>query len=295
MGSGLIAREPRTHRSWLALCTGLVLAVCFALSAAPAMAATDWDGDGSTDSDCAPLDPAVHPGAADKPDLAFEDTNCDGIDGDKANAMFVTLGGDDGAPGTLTNPKHTINAAITAAAASDPKKDVYVAGGNYSESVNLADGVGVYGGYEPITGLRNAVQVTSITGSPAAQATGENVVLQLLTLNGQADASRNAYGLRALPNGATPSRLVLEKVTAKGLAAAAGADGAAGPNGAAGLAGNNGGGGPCLSGPARLGPGGFGGAGGSGGNNAGGATGATGGTVGSAFGGTGGGLLGTVL
>src|SRR3954454_14924382 len=114
----------------------------FAVSAASA-ARPDFDGDGSTSNDCAPLAPAVHPGAADKPDLAFEDTNCDGIDGDKANAIFVTLGGDDGAPGTLTNPKHTISAAIAAAAASDPKKDVYVAGGNYGESVDLADGVGV--------------------------------------------------------------------------------------------------------------------------------------------------------
>src|SRR3954471_11115607 len=120
MGSGLIAREPRTHRSWLALCTGLVLAVCFALSAAPAIAATDWDGDGSTDSDCAPLDPAVHPGAAAKPDLAVENTHCEGIGGEKTNAIFLPRGGDAGAPGPLTTPNHTINAATAAAAASDP-------------------------------------------------------------------------------------------------------------------------------------------------------------------------------
>src|SRR3954468_1051035 len=131
MGSGLIAREPRAHRSWLALCTGLVLAVCFALSAAPAFAATDWDGDGSTDSDCAPLDPAVHPGAADKPDLAFEDTNCDGIDGDKANAIFVTpTAANNNGIGSITSPKATLNGtnpsslgAIAAAKAAN--KDVY--------------------------------------------------------------------------------------------------------------------------------------------------------------------------
>ena len=29
------------------------------------------------------------PGAADKPDLGFVDSNCDGIDGDKAAALFV--------------------------------------------------------------------------------------------------------------------------------------------------------------------------------------------------------------
>src|SRR3954471_6259240 len=104
----------------------------FAVSAASA-ARPDFDGDGPQTTpgkiDCAPLDPAVHPGAVDKPDLNFEDTNCDGIDGDLSKAVFVALSGDDNAPGTLTNPKRTINAAITAANAANPKKDVYIAGG----------------------------------------------------------------------------------------------------------------------------------------------------------------------
>ena len=43
----------------------------------------DWDNDGfPAPADCRPLDPAVFPGAPDKPDLTFEDTNCDGIDGE---------------------------------------------------------------------------------------------------------------------------------------------------------------------------------------------------------------------
>src|SRR4051812_2311616 len=76
----------------------------FAVSAA--WAAPDYDGDGPKTTpgkaDCAPLDPNVHPGALDKPDLSFADTNCDGIDGDKAKAIFVALGvGNDAAPGTL--------------------------------------------------------------------------------------------------------------------------------------------------------------------------------------------------
>src|SRR4051794_7449998 len=221
MGSGLLALDARKYGRWLALCTGLVVAICFALSAGPALAATDWDGDGYTDADCAPLDPAVHPGAVDKPDLAFEDTNCDGIDGDKSKAIFVTLGGNDGAPGTLTNPKRTINAAVTAAATAG--KDVYVAGGDFVESVNLADNVGIYGGYEPITGKRAPEQVTTIKGAPAALALGDRgVVLELLTLAGQQDGSGNAYGLRAVNNGTTPSSVLLEKVTAAAAAAGGG-------------------------------------------------------------------------
>src|SRR5204863_5247093 len=148
--------------------------------------------------DCNNLDPAVHPGAVDKPDLNFEDTNCDGVDGDLSKAVFVALSGDDNAPGTLTNPKRTINAAITAANAANPKKDVYIAGGTYNEAVNLVSNISLYGGYEPITGKRDAAQVVTIQGAPAALAQGDTgVVLQFLTLRGTPDGSGNSYGLRA--------------------------------------------------------------------------------------------------
>jgi hypothetical protein len=58
-----------------------------------ATAAPDYDGDGFSAGDCGPLDPAVHPGAADAPDLAFEDLDCDGIDGSAAGAFFVSTTG----------------------------------------------------------------------------------------------------------------------------------------------------------------------------------------------------------
>src|SRR5690348_4362462 len=42
----------------------------------------------------------------------FEDTNCDGIDGDVAKAVFVdAAGGQDTGPGTRDQPKKTISAA----------------------------------------------------------------------------------------------------------------------------------------------------------------------------------------
>src|SRR5262245_30422496 len=44
----------------------------------------DKDGDGvADDKDCAPNDKTIRPGAPDRPDLAFVDSNCDGIDGDE--------------------------------------------------------------------------------------------------------------------------------------------------------------------------------------------------------------------
>ena len=98
-------------------------------------AAPDYDGDGFTTDDCAPLDPAVHPGVADKPDLSFEDTNCDGIDGDLGKAIFVSKLGvqDDSGTGTKDNPLYTIDAGVIKAKAANPDKDVYVAGGTYTE------------------------------------------------------------------------------------------------------------------------------------------------------------------
>jgi Protein of unknown function (DUF1565) len=107
----------------------VVLAVVTAATwPAPAVAAPDWDGDGAADTDCRPLDPAVHPAATDHPDLAFEDMNCDGIDGDKDGAYFVQPSGDDNNVGTFNAPFKTIQKAISSAIAS-PTKSIYVATG----------------------------------------------------------------------------------------------------------------------------------------------------------------------
>ncbi len=104
-----------------------------ALSGA-ALAALDYDGDGAVDDDCKPYDSAVAPGKPDRPDLLFEDTNCDGVDGDESKAIFVsTTAGNDAGSGTKANPKKTIQAGINIAASFNPVKDVYIAGGIYNE------------------------------------------------------------------------------------------------------------------------------------------------------------------
>jgi hypothetical protein len=43
--------------------------------------------------DCDDANAAIHPGAADAPDLSFVDSNCDGIDGDESQAVFVATTG----------------------------------------------------------------------------------------------------------------------------------------------------------------------------------------------------------
>ena len=113
----------------------------------------DTDGDKYPDAqDCAPTDPAINPGAADLPDLSFVDSNCDGIDGTEAKAVFVSAFGNDAAPGTRAAPKREINAAVAIAAAND--RYVLATDGSYGRVV-AATGVAIYGGYDRTTWARS--------------------------------------------------------------------------------------------------------------------------------------------
>ena len=226
--------------------------------------ASDYDGDGSsTPADCNDFDAAIHPGAVDKPDFAFEDTNCDAIDGDVNKAIFVDGGGGlDTRSGTKDFPKKTISNAIVAAKAAG--KDVYVAAGTYAEALTLDTGVSIYGGYTPTFAARSTVEPTTVTAIPqAALADGKTgITLQLLTLVGGAATAAtggNSYGLRVLNN----AKVALDHVTATGGAAIAGSAGGVGATGSNGNSGTVGGNGSCGGG-AGTGP-----AGGTGANNGG--------------------------
>ena len=112
----------------------------------------DSDGDGATDAeDCRPADPAIRPGAPDLPDLAFVDSNCDGIDGTEQNAIFVSPEGKDTNPGTREQPKREIQSAVETASGNG--KVVLAASGRY-RGVAARSGVGIYGGYDPKTWKR---------------------------------------------------------------------------------------------------------------------------------------------
>jgi hypothetical protein len=184
----------------------------------------DADGDGYPDAqDCAPNDHTIHPGAPDLPDLAFVDSNCDGIDGTEANAVFASPAGSDANPGTRAAPKRQIDAAVAAAAASG--RYVLAAAGTYG-SVEAQKDVGVYGGYDEADwSRRGTTSITRIVGIPqGVRATGATgVVLQLLTVHADSPGTpgSSAYGIRA--TGA--SQLTLQRVTVTAGAGAAGADG----------------------------------------------------------------------
>ncbi|MBP9825742.1 MAG: putative metal-binding motif-containing protein [Thermoanaerobaculia bacterium] len=98
--------------------------------------------------DCNDSDPAIHPAAADDPDAAFLDRNCDGIDGDVARAAFVAPSGTDGTGCSLASPCKTVGHG-TAVAAADPLRDqVYVRAGTYTEILQPPTGVAIFGGYD---------------------------------------------------------------------------------------------------------------------------------------------------
>ena len=216
----------------------------------PPAGSVDTDGDGYPDNvDCSPRDPNVHPGAPDLPDPQFVDSNCDGIDGTAAGAIFVSPIGDDANPGTQTAPKRTFAAAMLAAAAAG--KDVCATLGTYTERLDLQNGVSVYGAYSSDWTTRG-MGVTRVTGVAEASSTVGAVAvgisapttLQFVTLAPGAppQPGGSSYGLR----GVDSPGLRLEYVTAL---AAPGADGASGQSGVPGRAGGAGGDGTAPGGP----------------------------------------------
>lgn len=110
----------------------------------------DSDGDGvdSCGGDCDEANPTIHPGAKDV---------CDGVDSDCAgggdpvgcNGVYVSsVNGEDDNPGTAEKPVQTILKGVQLAAAiatASHGVQVFVAKGNYDESVTLAANVSLRG------------------------------------------------------------------------------------------------------------------------------------------------------
>ena len=88
------------------------------------------------------------PSPNDDPDSAFTDSNCDGIDGDRARAIFVASGGvNSGSCGLDYNdPCQTISFGITRAVQAS-RPHVYVQNGTYGGGLTMTNGISVFGGY----------------------------------------------------------------------------------------------------------------------------------------------------
>jgi hypothetical protein len=179
------------------------------------------------------------------------DQNCDGIDGDISKAVFVAKTGADGNPGTRELPVASIQKALGIAELAS-KRDVYVAGGVYTGSVDLIAGVSLYGGYGPGFAERDTVShQTAIVGiaptsgpSVAVRCTGISGVGQTTRVDGLTILSANAkaagessYGL--LSDGCDDRLQVtyLQIGAGDGAAGSAGLPGQNGPKGVLGSSG----------------------------------------------------------
>ncbi|MDB4929691.1 MAG: uncharacterized protein JWM10_2175, partial [Myxococcaceae bacterium] len=196
----------------------------------------DLDGQIGNGCECRNTDP-------DLPDDGFADTNCDGVDGVASRAIFVSTGGSNGNPGTRAAPKRDIQNAINTAASAG--FSVFIAAGTYNESLTLAPGVSLYGGYNASNWSRGAGNVVIVEGTSATAVSAANlsasVELQRLTIRAAAagGTGQSSYGVRVV-NSASSVVVTLRSCS---VTARAGSNGGGGSNGAAGGGGSNGAGG----------------------------------------------------
>lgn len=83
---------------------------------------------------------------------------------DRNRAIFVSRSGSDQAPGTREAPLASLGAAVERAAAG--QADVYVAAGEWDETLNLRSGVSVFGGFDPSSWSRDPSRhITLVRGA----------------------------------------------------------------------------------------------------------------------------------
>ncbi len=177
--------------------------------------------------------------AIDLPDLGFVDANCDGIDGEINNGIFVAATGNDSNAGTMAFPKRTLTSALTAAVGGN-KRDVYVAAGTYVEMVSMSAGKGLYGAYQLGSWQRALANTVTVTGTSPALIinNANNTSVQLVSFIGANVAAGNsAYGAMVLNS----TNVSLEQVSVRAGNGGGGADGLPGVAGSSGSNGLQGG------------------------------------------------------
>ena len=188
----------------------------------------------------------VNPGVTDTPDLDFKDANCDGIDGDISDAVFVdALLGDDNAAGTHDAALASIQAGVARAVENDASM-VLVAAGTYTGPVAVVGGIGIFGGYagqvDDWTTRAPEGRVLIEAANQPLQAIDifELTVLQFLDVEAtleDGDSSEPGESVIAFFIRNTGANLRVVSCGFKAVGATAGADGASGVHGAVGAQG----------------------------------------------------------
>ena len=206
-----------------------------------------FDPNGSISDGCE----CFYEGPLDEPDGI--DQNCDGMDGEVDNGIFVSETGSDANPGTLDQPLRTLPAAMQKSLTSG-KRDIYVSTGFYPGSILLLEGTKQYGGYSPDFMLRDSlVYESTIIGQPPSLVTPSPV--NALGIGGPPGGTvfdgftvmaanaltpgDSSYAIYVKDSGEGLSirrNQVIAGNGAPGMAGGGGSDGQAGAPGAAGLA-----------------------------------------------------------
>lgn len=153
--------------------------------------------------------------------------------------IYVATTGDDGNDGTdRAAPKRTIQAALSAALAAG--SDVYVSDGDYGESLTLADGVSIYGGFLHTTWERDTVSFRSSVqgGTIAVDGNGVNdLVIDGLSITSASAtiAGAGSYAVRLISSSVEFNNCIITAGNG-----APGQDGTDGTDGQAGGSGGNG-------------------------------------------------------
>ncbi|MEM9067851.1 MAG: hypothetical protein AAGE52_05070 [Myxococcota bacterium] len=143
--------------------------------------------------DCEPSDPDVSPSQADEPDEFGVDSNCDGIDGTIADAVFVSaLFGNDANTGLEPDRALPSIADAITIAQGVGRSYVLIAEGQYDldEPLQLASGVNLVGGYRDdatfatrrVTAEDTSIVGTSTTAMVAAGISEPTTVADLTVL-----------------------------------------------------------------------------------------------------------------
>ncbi|MGE0787228.1 MAG: hypothetical protein AB7S26_16270 [Sandaracinaceae bacterium] len=157
------------------------LATCVAGACGVECAPGFVDVDGDPANGCEVMCSAT-PGA-DLPDDAFLDANCDGIDGDRALAIFVSTTGNDSRDGlTPATSVGSIARALAVRIANPSRNQILIANGIYTLTTmqTIPSGIGLYGGYSndfsTRTDTRASIQATSQTAFRASGLTQPTVL-----------------------------------------------------------------------------------------------------------------------
>jgi len=136
--------------------------------------------------------------------------------------VFVSADGSASTPcGTKAKPCLTVHDGVATAAAEmapHAAATVWVAAGNYTESVSLVSGISIAGGFGPSWTLPDAGEPTTITGETGATITIKNatgpVTLSNLTLQSTTSPgpSESVYGVFATSDADAGAQVTLENV-----------------------------------------------------------------------------------